>query len=419
MIDSHTDSTYFQNCNDICDILTENDSENIPNLQFENIILSLRENKIKGINNNLSNSNEKRETTKLVEQMKFVSGENKEIVENKFHYIRINDSQRLLSIITFDENMENSQIFTDSNNSPIFPFLKEFSNSGRIKNDCEDRISKYNENLFFSQEKNDFNDYIEPTASTQKNLDKFGGNISIVLDSHNEDLGKYIFIGKKKALNKFKNEKDFAIFTFGEYNNYSQKKLEESLNSNLKNGYKFEIHEVKYSKKYKKRIKTVHKRKENSDNIRKKIKSRFLKILKQKINEKLISAGCPLNKIFKFLPQSFVSDINKGSNMKILDLTFEEIISNNFYEREMKGPTLENYKHNNLVLKYLKENRNISQKSNFNTIKKMKYKDIFYEYLNSKEFKKEIDILKRAKESEFYIKKFIIKAYSLLDFFRN
>jgi hypothetical protein len=70
------------------------------------------------------------------------------------------------------------------------------------------------------------------------------------------------------------------------------------------------------------------------------------------------------------------------------------------------------------MLKYLEKNSSICEKSNFKNIKQMKYKEIFYEYLNSKEFQMEIDNLKRAKESEQYIKKFI-KAFGFIDFFKN
>ena len=48
----------------------------------------------------------------------------------------------------------------------------------------------------------------------------------------------------------------------------------------------------------------------------------------------------------------------------------------------------------------------------------MKYYEVFNEYLNSKEFEKEILKLKK-KEDDIYIKKYITIAINLVDFFIN
>ena len=172
------------------------------------------------------------------------------------------------------------------------------------------------------------------------------------------------------------------------------------------------------TKKINKKIKNVQKRKENSDNIRKKIKSRFLKVLKNTVNERLKIAGS--KKFFKFLPQKFVSNITKEKNKFILDLTFKDLFSKNFFDEEKENAThIENYYHNLQVLEYLEKNNDISEKSNFNIIKNMKFRQIFNEYLKSKEFEMEIDLLKQEKESDKYIKDYIFKACDLIDFFSN
>ena len=54
------------------------------------------------------------------------------------------------------------------------------------------------------------------------------------------------------------------------------------------------------------------KRKYKSDDIRKKIKVRFHKVLKNKINESLKNAGS--TELFSFLPQFFISNISKKFN---------------------------------------------------------------------------------------------------------
>ena len=47
----------------------------------------------------------------------------------------------------------------------------------------------------------------------------------------------------------------------------------------------------------------------------------------------------------------------------------------------------------------------------------MKFYQIFNEYLRSKEFEKEITSLKLEKENDKYIRKYIIKAGSFIEFY--
>ena len=49
----------------------------------------------------------------------------------------------------------------------------------------------------------------------------------------------------------------------------------------------------------------------------------------------------------------------------------------------------------------------------------MTFSEIFNEYLESKEFGLEITNLKKEKENDKYIKKYIIKAIFFLDFFNQ
>ena len=110
--------------------------------------------------------------------------------------------------------------------------------------------------------------------------------------------------------------------------------------------------------------------------------------------------------------------ISKEYNLSFLNLTFEDFLSQNLcIGKENKKSTLDKYHHNLSVLEYLKKNKEISRKSNFNNIKNMKLYEIYDEYLNSKEFKMEISKLKEQKETDKYIKKYIIKAINLIEFF--
>ena len=129
------------------------------------------------------------------------------------------------------------------------------------------------------------------------------------------------------------------------------------------------------------------------------------------INEKLKNAGSKY--IFKALPQSFITNITKKINKQILDLPLEEIF------KKFIGKEKNNREHNLFVLEYLENHNDISEKSNFNKIKNMKYEDAFNEYLMSKEFKIVISTLKKENENDKYIKDYIIKAYGLINFIKH
>ena len=206
----------------------------------------------------------------------------------------------------------------------------------------------------------------------------------------------------------------FNIFNSGDYDIYSNYMIDEVLNNSNKKCKKIKTIKklfTQFPKKRRKKKKNIEHRKDNADNIRKKIKVKFHKILKNSINEKLKNAGSKY--IFKALPQSFITNITKKINRQILDLPLEEIF------KKFIGKEKNNRKNNLSVLEYLENHNDISEKANFNEIKNMKYEEIFNEYLLSKEFKKVISTLKKDNENEKYIKDYIIKAYSLINFIKQ
>ena len=177
---------------------------------------------------------------------------------------------------------------------------------------------------------------------------------------------------------------------------------------------------IKDSGDYEKKIKknTIRKRKYNADNIRKKVKVRFMKMLIYSINKRLKSAGS--KKKFKPLTQKFIPLVTKKWNKTIFDLTFKEIFSQNLLgEKKMSNFELKNLNNNLSVLKYLENHHVVSEKLNYNGFKNMKFHEIFEEYLKSKEFEIEINRLKNNNENEKYISDYIIKANNLIEFFSN
>lgn len=169
---------------------------------------------------------------------------------------------------------------------------------------------------------------------------------------------------------------------------------------------------------FKKRTKSLIKmeRYKNSDNIRKMIKTRFINTyLKKALNEKLAENG--FNSVFEYLPQSFVSNVSKKKEKKLLNKTLFDI----FDKKELYDQNnLSNYYHNLKILEKIKIEGNPQLKFIFNK----KYKDIFEEYVNSEEFK--LGEIKRLKNSnsknkkqtkdEYYIEKYIYLAKHYVEF---
>ena len=153
-------------------------------------------------------------------------------------------------------------------------------------------------------------------------------------------------------------------------------------------------------------------RRDNQDNIRKKIKRGFInKSLIKKINELLKNSGSKL--YFEKSPQNFVCDITKSSNNKILNMTLEEIFENKeLYDQKY----FDNYNHNLNVLK----SKDIQECQELKEILNKKYCELFEEYINSKEFQiDEINRLKNKEMDDAYIEKYIYLAFHFIEFFND
>ena len=171
----------------------------------------------------------------------------------------------------------------------------------------------------------------------------------------------------------------------------------------------------------KKRVKK--KRKYKPDDIRKKIKVRFHKTLKNIINQNLKKV-CS-KEFFDFLPQCFLGNVSKKTNAKFLELTLKELLSTDFL-KELNKEDYRNskvdynkYKKNSEVLKYLEENPDLSERSGFDEIKDKKYKDILKAYFSSAQFEESLYQLKEENESPEYIIEYIKKAKTYISFYCN
>ena len=162
----------------------------------------------------------------------------------------------------------------------------------------------------------------------------------------------------------------------------------------------------------KKRSTIRRSRKENQDNIRKKIKRGFLNnALVKNLNETLKKIGSKL--FFQKFPQNLVGNVNKNSNKEIINMTLLEI----FEKKELcNEKDLDNYYHNLKVVK----NKEIQENEELKKILNKKYCELFEDYLNSKEFKiDEINRLKEKNMDDEYIERYIYLSKHFIEFFSD
>lgn len=189
-----------------------------------------------------------------------------------------------------------------------------------------------------------------------------------------------------------------------------------SYNNQLSNSSNFRITQYYIDENGKKKKKK--KRKFKPDDIRKKIKAKFHKVFKNLINSKLKKAGS--KKMFDFFPQCFITNITINVNKEAFDLTYEELIRQDYTPKNNKrNPDFEKYHKNLDVLNYLNKNPEIKKLSDFDKISKMKYEDILKAYFFSFEFEQSILELFQKKEKIDYIEEYINKALTYVNFFIN
>ena len=239
-----------------------------------------------------------------------------------------------------------------------------------------------------------------------------------------QNFPQFKFMTNKEQISGNNSELNNAKENSNELTNIIKKPKEKKLLK--KKIKKFKIYHIEYKKVVEKdKIfnKQSHKRKYKPDDIRKKIKARFHKAIKNIINDNLRKAGS--KKLFTYLPQVFISSITKEKNRNVLNLSFREILQKDFVS-EADGKNYKNrnvdiakYKKNIDVLKYLDNNPEICQNSGFDIISKMKYGDLLDEYFKSEEFERAICKLREENEDEEYIREYIIKSKNYLNFFMD
>ena len=224
-----------------------------------------------------------------------------------------------------------------------------------------------------------------------------------IFDENNKEKQKLEPIAQIKELSDNKKKGIFKII-------YPEKV---SLFTNMDNNFEFkeEVDENKTEDNL--FIRKKMPRKENKDNIRRKIKRSFFnKYVITKLNMILKNNGS--NLYFMRLPQSFVSDICIKNNKKVINMTLSEIFLNEEININNTNKDLTNYFHNLKVI----NNMDIKENKEFQKILNMKFYELFNEYLNSVEFQiDEINRLKKKKFENSFINRYISISKNFIDFY--
>ena len=315
-------------------------------------------------------------------------------------------------------------------------FLNDYNNKGLKEDFIQKNLSFYDDKdiLLLKDKKDNTLD-----MTTEKSLNRINNHVSSINVSDNinsiftqirkikinnlnqkeiseNKVSSSNFIHKKRKIFKINKTEKLQIFSHGKAS--SNIRISQILHS-IKENNNFEEKNESYENKNqkKKKVRGVCQRKDNSDDIRVKVKRGFLHYLKLSVNKRLNSSGS--KKKFKNLPQIFISNVTKKTNNAILDLSFKEIYSKDFFiGKSIPDLDLKRLNNNISVIKYLEKNKEIANKSNYNTFKNMTFRQIFNEYLKSKEFEKEVHRLRKVNDKE-YISKYVIKANHLIEFFSN
>ena len=318
---------------------------------------------------------------------------------NNFH------QNLLFKINSIEDNSMNK-----NTNKLIKPLLVDDNNNNKIKSENDNKL-KIEENL----DKNKF------FCPFQKNM----------INSINDDISFKFTFDTLSNLNMsysspFNSINIYNMASIPYMNNPKKENEEENKKINLKlkrkrKCNKFKVSHIEPKNKINYRLK--HKRKYIPDDIRKKIKARFHKSIKNILNENLKKAGSKY--YFSFLPQIFISSISREKNSKVLDITYRELLEMDFVSEidentyKNKKVDLSKYNNNKRVLEYLDKNPKICKESGFDIIGKMKYRELLEQYFNSEEFDKALIKLKEENEDDDYIEEYKNKAKTYVQFFSD
>ena len=285
-----------------------------------------------------------------------------------------------------NKSNENKKPNTTSNNLKLF-----FSQSSKFHS--SDSYSTKDEDDYDINIGNDFLDIadysgienLNPTLPLKEEVET-EENFSLYFNSVKENNQNSSFLGQKRKLFKINYRKKYD-----ESNEIYPSSVEKAFLNN-------------------KVLPTIKRRRENQDNIRKKLKTVFFNtFLRKKINEILNNKHSRL--YFEKFPISFVNDIRKNTNKDVIDKTLLEIILNKELYSEND---LSNYNHNIKVV----ENKEVKKIGELKKILNKTFRELFEEFINSKEFNiDEINRLRNNNLDNIYIERYIYQSKHFIEYF--
>ena len=342
---------------------------------------------------------------------------NDEINSDKLYFV---EGKNKLNVITFEDFDEFYKNFAEINEQNETNNVNENENFEKplfhININDEKIFSSFEDEKLFNVINQEFNK-VENKDNINIKEDNFAKPLNI--KKKNNDQNYFFPFTQGKGLIN-------GNFSFKQFDDTI---LENSINSELVEENENNCYELKFTtKKYciinGKKRREKKKRKFKSDDIRKKIKSRFHKTIKNIINGALKKAGA--KKLFDFLPQCFIGNVSKKINSTSFELTYYELLStdfiNNIFENNRTINKKVDYKKflkNKEVLEYLEENPEIEKNSGFDLIKNKKYKDLLKIYFLSNEFENSIIRLKEENEENDYIQEYFNRAKQYVEFYSN
>ena len=279
--------------------------------------------------------------------------------------------------------IENKLVNTTENNLQIF--FAQTNNFNSSDNDFSE-----SENSLFNISRNSKLDIFKPILPLKKE------------EKTKDDLFMHYFNNKKENKSNIvdyaKKRKIFNVIQIKKFDMLNNKENASLSNENILRKNKV--------------FPTIKRRRENQDNIRKKLKTAFFnKFLYKKINQILKNKQSKL--YFTKFPISFVNDIRKNNNKNIINKTLLEIMLNKELQKEKD---LNNYHCNLKVL----ENKETKEIQELKEILNKKFCKLFDEYINSKEFN--IDEIKRLKNNNMdniYIERYIYQSKHFIEYFAD
>ena len=264
--------------------------------------------------------------------------------------------------------------------------LIENPSNSDISSPKKEKTSKNNDNDYF---KTIFTSRVDKNSLQIPSYENIEENFDDSFSCIDEDLNEFKNLFDIKPIFNVVYPKRESLFTKSEGNIFS----------------------IEKEKKFLKRKRES--RKDDLDNIRIKIKRRFLNFaLINKLNEKLKANGITHN--FYIFPDNLVRDIQKKRNNKFFKITLLELFENKeLYEFKDKDFSIV-YENNLKIIKQVKKNEV------FKNILNKTICELYEEYINSEEFKiNEINRLKYIKkEKDEYISIYKYLAYNLIKFFQ-